>query len=105
MASTIETGHAKNVATFEDLISFLTGYGTTYNPTKAALKLPALTTQLATANSTLQVVKVAKTANDNATNARELAFKPLKPLATKIMNALQQQMQRHKRWTMQNRPI
>jgi hypothetical protein len=88
MASTIETGHAKNVATFEDLISFLTGYGATYNPTKAALKLPALTTQLTAASATLQAVKVAKTANDNATNARELAFKPLKPLATKIMNAL-----------------
>ena len=45
MASTTETGHAKNVATFEDLISFCTGYGATYNPSKAALKLPALTTQ------------------------------------------------------------
>jgi len=88
MASTIETGHAKNVATFEDLTSFLTGYGTTYNPSKAALKLPALITQLAAASATLQAVKVAKTANDNATNSRELAFKPLKPLATRIMNAL-----------------
>jgi len=88
MASTIETGHAKNVATFEDLTSFITGYGATYNPSKAALKLPALITQLAAASATLQAVKVAKTANDNATNSRELAFKPLKPLATRIMNAL-----------------
>ncbi len=44
MASTTETGHAKNVATFEDLISFCTGYGATHNPSKAALKRPALTT-------------------------------------------------------------
>jgi hypothetical protein len=88
MASTTETGHAKNVATFEDLISFCTGYGVPYNPSKAALKLPALTTQLTGANAALQAVKVAKTAYDNATNARELAFKPLKPLATKIVNAL-----------------
>lgn len=88
MPSIIETGHAKNVATFEDLISFCTGYGVTYNPSKAALKLPALTTQLTGANTALQAVKVAKTAYDNATNARELAFKPLKPLATKIVNAL-----------------
>jgi hypothetical protein len=36
----------------------------------------------------LQAVKTAKTAYDNATNARELAFKPMKPLATKIINAL-----------------
>ena len=36
----------------------------------------------------LQAVKVAKTAYDNATNARELAFKPLKSLSTKIVNGL-----------------
>ncbi|MBI4929199.1 MAG: hypothetical protein HY841_00430, partial [Bacteroidetes bacterium] len=45
MASTTETGHAKNVANFEDLISFCTGYGTSYNPSKAGIKLPALNTQ------------------------------------------------------------
>ncbi len=88
MASTIETGHAKNVATFEDLISFCTGYGATYNPSKPALKLPALATQNTGAIAALQAVKVAKTAFDNATNAREVAFKPLKPLATKIVNGL-----------------
>lgn len=88
MASTIETGHAKNAATFEDLISFGTGYGATYNPSKAALKLPAMTTQLTGVNTALQAVKVAKTTYDNATNARELAFKPLKSLCTKIVNAL-----------------
>lgn len=88
MPSTIETGHAKNVATFEDLISFCTGYGVTYNPSKAALKLTALTPQLTAAQAALQAVKTAKTAYDNATNAREISFKPLKPLATKIINAL-----------------
>lgn len=88
MASTIETGHAKNVATFEDLISFCTGYGVTYNPSKAALKLIALNPQLTGAQAALQTVKTSKTAYDNATNARELAFVPLKPLATKIINAL-----------------
>lgn len=40
MASTSETGHAKNVANFQDLIAFVTGYGATYNPIKNALKLP-----------------------------------------------------------------
>jgi hypothetical protein len=88
MASTTETGHAKNVATFEDLISFCTGYGATFNPSKAALKITALTAQLTASSAALQAVKVAKTAYDNATNARELAFKPMKTLATKIVNAL-----------------
>jgi hypothetical protein len=45
------------------------------------LKLPALSAQLAAANSALQAVKVAKTSFDNATKARELVFKPLKPLS------------------------
>ncbi|MBK7148718.1 MAG: hypothetical protein IPH78_07800 [Bacteroidetes bacterium] len=39
MASTTETGHAKNVANFEDLISFCTGYGASYNPSKAAIAI------------------------------------------------------------------
>jgi hypothetical protein len=88
MASTTETGHAKNVATFEDLISFCTGYGATYNPSKVALKLPGLNTQLTAANAALQAVKTAKTAYDNATNAREISFKPLKSLSTKILSSL-----------------
>jgi len=37
-----ETGHAKNVANFEDLISFATGYGATYNPSKNSLKIQQL---------------------------------------------------------------
>ena len=44
MASTSETGHAKNVANFDDLISFVTGYGTAYNLSKATIKLTALQT-------------------------------------------------------------
>lgn len=41
MTSTSETGHAKNVANFDDLVSFVTGYGTAYNPSKASIKLTA----------------------------------------------------------------
>jgi hypothetical protein len=88
MASTSETGHTKNASTFEDLISFCIAYGAAYNPSKAALKIPALNAQLAAAHAALQAVKTTKTAYDNATNAREIAFKPLKSLATKIIGAL-----------------
>jgi hypothetical protein len=88
MPSTSETGHAKNVANFQDLISFCTGYGATYNPSKAALSIASLQTQLANAQAALQTVKTTQTAFNNATNSRMLAFKPLKPLGTKIINAL-----------------
>jgi hypothetical protein len=88
MASTTETGHAKNVANLETLIGYCTGYGAAYNPSKGALKLPVLSTLLASSNAALQAVKAAKTAYDNATNAREATFKPLKSLATKVVHAL-----------------
>lgn len=42
MTPIYETGHAKNVANFQDLISFCEGYGATYNPSKEALKIPQL---------------------------------------------------------------
>jgi hypothetical protein len=88
MASTTETGHAKNVATFEDLISFCTGYGATYNPSRTALTLPALNTQYTAANAAMQAVKTANTTYNNNTNTREIAFKKLKTLSTKIISAL-----------------
>jgi len=88
MPSTSETGHAKNVANFEDLISFCNGYGGTYNPSKAALKIPALQTQLTNAQNAINAVKTTQTAFNNATNKRIDAFKPLKSLITKIINAL-----------------
>jgi len=88
MASTSETGHAKNVANFEDLISFCTGYGATYNPSKAAIKIAALTTLHTNAQNSIGGVNTSKTAFTNATNARQAAFDPLKKLCTKIVNAL-----------------
>ena len=37
--STSDSGHAKNVANLENLISFCDGYGAVYNPSKDALSL------------------------------------------------------------------
>ncbi len=88
MPSTSETGHAKDVANFEDLISFCKGYAATYNPSKDAHRIDSLVTQLANAQTTLQQVKTTQTTFNNATNSRMIAFKPLKPLGTKIINAL-----------------
>jgi hypothetical protein len=89
MASTSESGHDINVANLEDLISCCTGYGAAYNPSKAGLKIAALQTLQTNARNALQAVKVAKTTYDNADNSREIAFKPLKKLCTRILNALE----------------
>ena len=59
-SSVSEVGHAKNVANFADLISYCTAYGSTYNPSKAALQLTALNTLLTTAQTELANVTTAK---------------------------------------------
>lgn len=89
MASVSETGHAKNVANLQDLISFVTGYGTTYNPTKNALKLPQLTALYTASQASLADVVTKNTAYNNKVNERVVAFKDLKSLSTRLINALQ----------------
>lgn len=89
MASTSETGHSKNVANLEDLISFCTGYGATYNPSKNSIKIPQLTILWTNANTAIQTVKTTKTAFDNSTNVREITFANLKKLSTRIVNAIE----------------
>lgn len=88
MASTTETGHAKNVANFDDLISFATGYGTAFNPSKPSIKLTALQTLSTSAKNAITAVNAAQPAYSNAVSARESAFEPLSKLATRILNAL-----------------
>lgn len=88
MKSTRETGHAKNVANFEDLISFCTAYGASYNPSKTSIKLVALNALHSEAKIKIAKVTTAKNAFDNATGIRQTKFGPLKPLATKVINAL-----------------
>lgn len=89
MTSFSETGHAKNVANFEDLISFCIGYGATYNPVNANIKITALQTKQTAALAAIQTVKTTKTAFDNSTNGREIIFASLQKLSTRIVNALE----------------
>ncbi|MEI9943984.1 MAG: hypothetical protein WDN26_07140 [Chitinophagaceae bacterium] len=88
MSSTIETGHTKNVANFEQLISFCKGYGAAYNPSKLTLNTAQLDAKLAAAKTILSGVRQSETAFNNITNTRMQAFKPLRPLATQLVNAL-----------------
>lgn len=88
MASTSETGHAKNVANFEKLITNVTGFGTVYNPSKESIKLPALIALLTTAKGAIIDVNSAEPAYKNAVSAREVAFAPLSKLITRVNNSL-----------------
>ena len=88
MASTTETGHAKNVANFETLFSSVTAFGATYNPSKDTLKPVALQSLITAAKTSLNGTNTALAAYSNAVSAREAAFKPVIPLITRVNNAL-----------------
>ncbi len=89
MSSTTETGHAKNIANFQDLIAFIIGYGPAYNPSKIALKLAALQTLYTNSNVALADVITKNTNFNNVVNTRFIAFDGLKQLGTRIINALE----------------
>ncbi len=88
MATTNETGHAKNVANFESLTGFCNGYGPIYNPSNPAIRMEGLATVLTNGKECLETLKAATVVYNNATNQRELAFEPLKKLSTRIINSL-----------------
>lgn len=88
MASTSETGHAKNIAHFQSLISFCTGYGATYNPVKTAIKVSAMKTRLQAVQAAVSDLSTANIAYQNAVNSRFTAFADLRSLATRVINTL-----------------
>jgi hypothetical protein len=88
MASISETGHAKNVANLESLITSITAFGTSYNPSKDSIKLPALQSLLTASKESLNAVNIAQSAYSNAVAARESAFEPFSKLITRVNNAL-----------------
>ncbi len=88
MASNSETGHAKNVANFETLIAYCTGFGETYDPSNDYLSLAKLASLHEQAKDDVKKVKIAKAPFDEVERKRKIAFKPYKALGTKIMGAL-----------------
>lgn len=88
MRSTSETGHAKNVANYEDLIAFCKGYGAAYQPSKPEIQLSSLEQQLVEARNVLQGVTDKDTTSNNAINTRAVFFETLKPFVTRLVNAL-----------------
>jgi hypothetical protein len=88
MSAKFDTGHAKNVSNFEDLISFCIGQGASYNPSKEALTVAKLKELHTQAKDMLAQVNSSKASFDRAINARRIAFSDLQPFSTKVINAL-----------------
>jgi len=83
-----ETGHAMNVGNFLKLISYCQGYGIKYNPSNPQLQIAFLRTLGAEGETSLSVVNDALPPYNAAQDAREAAFGPLSPLATRLLNGI-----------------
>ncbi|MBP8790190.1 MAG: hypothetical protein KBH01_02020 [Breznakibacter sp.] len=88
MANINETGHAKNVANFEKLVTRVASLGAVYNPSRESLTITALNALLASAREAVHNVHNAEAAYKHAVGERELAFDQLRKLTTRINNAL-----------------
>ena len=90
MASTSESGHAKNVSNFRQLVSEVNGMGGDYNPSNADLTLTALDTRHEDAKNAQKLVNSKNAATKGAVNKRVQMFDDiLGPLVTKCLNALE----------------
>jgi len=88
MASSNESGNAKNVANFDLLISAAVGYGSAYNPSKTSIQVLELKNLSALAKSALRDVNAVLPTYSNAVASREVAIAPLSKLTTRLLNAL-----------------
>ena len=88
MAHNPETGHAKNVSNFESLISFVKGYGATYNPSNDSIKVVSLEAILANTKKSIIDIDTVSPAHTNAVSIRKCAFAPLSKTVTRINNAI-----------------
>jgi hypothetical protein len=89
MHSKYETGHAKNVSHFQSLISFCSAYvDPAYDPSNPAILIAALQVIYLAARASLADVLANLTTFSNTVTARHVAFSPLKPISTKVLNSL-----------------
>lgn len=88
MASTSETGHAKNLANFDEVITSAITLGEAYNPSKPSLKLSAMQELSGNCKTSVLKVKTATAAYKSAVDSREVAFAPLNSFSSRVGNAL-----------------
>jgi hypothetical protein len=82
-----ETGHARNVEHFEQMISFVTGYGAAYDPANADLTIVKLQAKLADAQNGIDVVTSALAPWKVVVNDRQNVFEGIRKLTTRIVNS------------------
>jgi len=85
--SNLETGHAKNVANFEDEISLCKSFDTLYDPSNPLLALTNLNATYTAAVAGIKGVDTLLPLWINAVNERDIVFDPFSKLITKVNNS------------------
>lgn len=88
MARLTDKGHAKNVTSFDELISVIDTYGESFNPAREALKSLNLRIQARQYRDALDAVNSAFSNYSKAIIARESGFEPLNKLVTRVANSV-----------------
>lgn len=83
-----ETGHSKNLANFENQINGIELIDTKYKPQSPELQIPALKTLHGNCKTILAAMSKANQDYHQVTSERELAFKPLSGLCSRIHSAM-----------------
>jgi hypothetical protein len=86
MSSTNETGHAKNIANFTDLIIVCKNLGTRYNPGRADLKISAVSKQLADTETAQALLNKRVPLRTSAVAQKDAAFKNLPGRTTRVVS-------------------
>ena len=84
-----ETGHARNVERFSQLISFVQGYGATYAPGNTAMTVANLQAKLAAAQAGIDGVSSALAPWKTVVNDRQNAFDGIRKLTTRVVNSFE----------------
>ena len=80
--------HVKNVAAFEKLLGYCSGYGGSYNPGLKNLTVSTMSDLLEKARQAVQQANATKSSLDNETNQREILFDNLPKLVSGIVFTL-----------------
>lgn len=83
----METGHTRNVSNFLSLIGFVGGWGADYKPVKAAISAANITSLHPLCEAAVKAADDQKKIFDDLIDKRDVAFNPMKPLATRVVNA------------------
>jgi hypothetical protein len=82
-----ETGHARNVERFTQLLSFVTSYGADYAPSNTTITILNLQAKLTASLAAIDGVSTFRAPLTVAVNERQNTFADLGPLTTRVVNS------------------